>query len=97
MLRLLGILQIFAFLASGFAQQGFYFTELRGLEDAAGNTHLFYRMYFERTDPYFLSNHVYHWDLLQNVDSLFLANFQEEEFHVEAVADYEFWFNDPAR
>ena len=52
------------------------FAELKGMEDQQENTHLFYRIYNVVTDEYstvkFMS--VYHLDIDDNTDSLFLNN-----------------------
>ncbi|MGE5812401.1 MAG: hypothetical protein ACM339_12920, partial [Ignavibacteria bacterium] len=78
------------------AQQKYYtFSELRGMEDQSGNSHLFYRLF--NSGPYLTSNSIYHLDVEKNYDTLFL----EEELSITSFVDdirifyYDFWNNDP--
>ncbi|MBT8382369.1 MAG: hypothetical protein KJO59_08420, partial [Ignavibacteria bacterium] len=52
------------------------FSELKGIEDQQGNTHLFYRIY--SVEPVFLGaitdNSVYHFDLSNNSDTLYFKD-----------------------
>ncbi len=60
------------------AQQKYYtFSELRGLEDNSGNTHLFYRKYHFEGDQYNNSgvNNIYHLNLANNNDTIFLDDY----------------------
>ncbi|MCH7962845.1 MAG: hypothetical protein IH852_02805 [Bacteroidetes bacterium] len=55
------------------------FSELKGMEDQSGNTHLFYRIYTTSYDSvnYWTnsSNNIYHFDLLNQQDTLFLESY----------------------
>ena len=77
------------------------FSELKGMEDQSGNTHLLYRIYSHYSnDPFYYSNNdIYHFDLEINTDSLFLADFSysnpdpfQSSFRI--INDYDFWLND---
>ncbi|RMH76369.1 MAG: hypothetical protein D6681_21595, partial [Calditrichaeota bacterium] len=78
------------------------FSELRGMQDAGGSTHLFYRKYslYQTTSGYNKTNHIYHLDLAQGVDTLFLRdfsilnNFQSE---TQTIREFLFFDQDPAR
>jgi len=77
------------------------FSELKGMEDQLGNTHLFYRIYTYSESPqiYQWSNHIYHWDLNQGVDSLFIEDSGWENLMYEDnkwVNDVDYWNNNPA-
>jgi len=75
------------------------FSELKGMEDQQGNTHLFYRIYSSYEDYYIYSNHndIYHFDLNSSTDTLFLEDYTFENpaytFHI-SVEDYDFWEKD---
>jgi hypothetical protein len=84
--------------SSAYSQIDTTFTELRGMEDSVGNTHLFYRQQFEMW--FYTSNAVYHWDLQNNVDTLMLSDFWNSDtlfFHILSVTDYQTWPGDPSR
>jgi hypothetical protein len=77
------------------------FSELKGMEDQQGNTHLIYRIhtYFENDPIYQWSNHIYHYDLIKDIDTLFIqvsgiesptGNFNHW------VSDLDFWNNNPS-
>ena len=77
------------------------FSELKGMEDQQGNTHLFYRIYtsFENDPIYESTNHIYHLDLFNAIDTLFLTT----KYHSDPVynfnlwiSDIEYWNNNPA-
>jgi hypothetical protein len=79
------------------------FSELNGMEDQFGNTHLFYRIYTysENQPPYLYqwSNNIYHWDLNQNVDTFFIDESGWETTMYDPsikVKDLDFWNNNPA-
>ena len=77
------------------------FSELKGMEDQQGNTHLFYRIYtsFENPPLYQWSNNIYHWDLLANIDTLFIsASGYEDPFNSfnTWITDVDYWNNNPA-
>ena len=57
------------------------FSELKGMEDQLGNTHLFYRIYNSYSnDPFYdTRNHIYHFDLENFSDSLFLSDYAHED------------------
>lgn len=51
------------------------FSELKGMEDAQGNTHLFYRIYsYEEIQPFgfYEDNSLYHLDIYDQMDTLFI-------------------------
>ena len=53
------------------------FSELKGMEDQLGNTHLFYRIYNSLLKIHLFthwSNHIYHLDLNSRTDTLFLRD-----------------------
>ena len=72
------------------------FSELKGMEDQSGNTHLFYRIYSstQANEIYDRRNDIYHFNLNNNIDSLFLMDYGHEDpawtFHI-SVGDYDFW------
>ena len=77
------------------------FSELKGMEDQLGNTHLFYRIYtnFENPPVYQWSNHIYHWDLNQDIDSLFInvSGLESPPMNYNSwVSDLDFWNKNPA-
>jgi|WetSurSiteA1Bulk_404760.scaffolds.fasta_scaffold04367_1 hypothetical protein len=83
-----------------FSQSFPHITELRGLEDSLGNTHLFYRY----ISPYSgcWSRNIFHYDLQNSLDTLFIPDFGYEvipEWGCEGdfVNDYEFFNNNPAK
>ena len=83
-----------------FSQSYPHITELRGLEDSVGNTHLFYRHLYPFTGCW--SKSIYHFDLLTNLDTLFISDFGYEVFpgwgcEGDYVYDYEFFSNDPSK
>ena len=72
------------------------FSELKGMEDQLGNTHLFYRIYEYFSNQYGFSkdNSIYHFIPVASIDSLFLADYIYSSPVMEAsrfVYDYEFW------
>ena len=75
------------------------FSELKGMEDQLGNTHLFYRIYSSYSnDPvYETKNDIYHFDLENFTDSLFLRDYNHEDpiiSYFRNIRDYTFWDND---
>jgi len=75
-------------------------SELRGLEDSLNNTHLFYRYVYPFSHCW--SKNIYHFDLLNNVDTLFIPDFGYEVLpgwgcEGDYVNDYEFFSDDPAK
>ncbi len=76
-------------------------SELKGLEDQSGNTHLFYRIYthFANDPIYEWSNHIYHWDKFAGADTLFItaSGFESPGYNFNKwVSDVDFWNNNPA-
>lgn len=74
------------------------FSELKGMEDLQGNTHLFYRIYSHLSnDPiYQWNNDIYHWDLNSSSDTLLFYDYacsSPTENYFRRVMDYEFWQN----
>ncbi len=91
------ILVVFAMMIGQvFGQVDTTFSNLRGLDDAAGNTHLFYR---KLVRSYYQKNSVYHLDLAAKIDTFFLYEGEDWSFEYDkrytSVADYEFWDNNP--
>ena len=85
-----------------FPQQKYYtFSELKGTEDAAGHTHLFYRLYYshQTNNSYEFENSIYHLDLNSGTDTLFLFDGggygPVGDPYFTGVFDYEFWNNNP--
>ncbi|MCL5029782.1 MAG: hypothetical protein M1480_12290 [Bacteroidetes bacterium] len=82
--------------------KNYTFSELRGMEDKNGNTHLFYRKYFSQQDSISSSfeNCIFHMNIANDSDSLFLI---ESGFSSRLmtgskyVFDYKFWHNDPSK
>jgi hypothetical protein len=77
-------------------------SELKGMEDLKGNTHLFYRMDSSWGDYLHggFSNSIYHFDLSDESDSLFLyAGVKRDSIYQTSIFinDIEFWHNDPTK
>jgi hypothetical protein len=75
------------------------FSELKGMEDQQGNTHLFYRIYSSYSnDPFYdTNNDIYHFDLTTFSDSLFLADYSHSDpvmSYFRTIKDYTFWNDD---
>lgn len=87
------ILQFLLIFISNLSAQSYYtFSELKGIEDQSGNTHLFYRL--ESSAIGSSENSVYHLDLFNDSDTLFLfsgSTMTEET----GISDFEFWNNNP--
>ena len=76
------------------------FSELKGMEDQNGNTHLFYRIYtnFENPPVYDWSNHIFHLDLYTGCDTLFISSSGHEDpaYNFNRwVRDVDYWNNNP--
>ena len=76
------------------------FSELKGMEDQNGNTHLFYRIYtnFENPPVYDWSNHIFHLDLYTGSDTLFISSSGHEDpaYNFNRwVRDVDYWNNNP--
>jgi hypothetical protein len=74
------------------------FSELKGMEDQLGNTHLFYRIQTDYSNPpvYQWSNHIYHWDLNSGIDTFFLydGGLESRPMNYNTwVSDLDFWNN----
>jgi len=88
--------------ANGFSQMNVppQFSELKGMEDQLGNTHLFYRIYtyYENPPVYDWSNHIFHLDLSTGIDTLYISSSGHEDpaynFN-KWVSDVDYWNNDP--
>ncbi len=80
-----------------YPQSKYYtFSELNGMEDQSGNTHLFYRMYFlsNNSSFYEMENSIYHLNLKSGTDSLFLGEGIYQDEHQSTfsyISDYKFW------
>ena len=101
-MRFLKIIVVLTMTFPAFTQVDTTFSELRGLDDSLGQTHLFYRKSYTISDSfgYLYSNSIYHFDVANNIDTFFLADVFEEYpalFFGISVEDYEFWDNDPAK
>ena len=82
------------------AQSYPHISELSGLEDSSGNTHLFYRYIYPSTGCW--SKSIYHFDLSSSADTLFISDSGYEIFpgwgcQGDYVNDYEFFNNDPSK
>jgi len=81
------------------------FSELRGMEDSVGNTHLYYRIYQVVPGVYSdgYNNSIYHLDISNSIDTLFLEDYVHPEYFPyysgggHEVLDDEFWNNDPSQ
>jgi hypothetical protein len=77
------------------------FSELKGMEDQQGNTHLFYRIQtsYENPPVYDWSNHIFHLDLFTGIDTLYISSSGHEDpaynFN-KWVSDVDYWNNNPA-
>ena len=77
------------------------FSELKGMEDQLGNTHLFYRIYSHNENFPIYSytyNDIYHLDLNSLSDTLFLRDYIESNpvmMNALTINDYKFWNNNP--
>ena len=84
--------------ANGFSQTNIspQFSELKGMEDQQGNTHLFYRIFSETygTNSYSRNNDIYRLAVGTLIDTLFLHDYLYSSPVMEAarfVYDYDFW------
>ena len=94
---------VFIFSSVIFPQNKYYtFSELRGIEDYSGNTHLFYRLYYSNINSsiYKTENSIYHLNLESGTDTLFLRDgvYQDEyQSSFSYVSDYKFWNRNPSK
>lgn len=75
------------------------FSELKGMEDQLGNTHLFYRIYlYQPGGPIgdYYENSIYHFDLGNSEDTLFLFEGGRIGDQITRIIDLEYWNNNPA-
>ena len=85
-----------------FGQSNKHFTELRGMEDSLGNTHLFYRMHYEiinSTGEWYYNN-LHHFKLDTGADTLLLQDYaytiySRDGWFAQSIVDYDFWNHDP--
>jgi len=96
-MKFVACLVLFLFFSNSFSQNiSPQFSELKGMKDQSANTHLFYRIYSstQANEIYDRRNDIYHFDLNNNIDSLFLMDYGHEDpawtFHI-SVGDYDFW------
>ena len=89
--------------ANGFSQTNIspQFSELKGMEDQQGNTHLFYRIYTSIENPpvYDWSNHIFHLDLYAGIDTLYISSSGHEDpvFNFSRwVSDVDYWNDNPS-
>jgi hypothetical protein len=90
-------------LANNFSQTSIspQFSELKGMEDQQGNTHLFYRIQtsYENPPVYEWSNHIFHLDLFEGIDTLFISQSGHEDpayNYNKWVSDVDYWNNNPS-
>jgi len=94
---------LFLFISVNAQEKYYTFSELKGMEDQSGNTHLFYRLFYSDSSEhsYETENSIYHLDLSNNTDTLFLFDGggwnQIIDIHFTTIEDYEFWDKDPAK
>ena len=85
------------YLTNSFSQTNIspQFSELKGMEDQLGNTHLFYRIYTAGygTMGYYYSNNIYRLNPVSGEDNFFLGDGGFADLFNQ-VNDYEFWDND---
>jgi hypothetical protein len=75
------------------------FSELKGMEDQFSNTHLFYRIYlYQPGGPIgdYFENSIYHLDLGNSEDTLFLFEGGRIGDQILRIIDIEYWNNNPA-
>jgi Secretion system C-terminal sorting domain len=99
---LLALLFLFSNSFNLFAQQYYYtFSELKGMEDSNSDSHLFYRMYtFKEADyPFsnYIENSIHHFDIQNNVDTLFLWDGQDYNYNTTSILDLKFLDTDPSK
>ena len=82
------------------------FSELIGIEDNSGNTHLYYRIYYIIPAPFGdgYDESIYHYDLFNLVDTLFLEDYVKPQYLPwpyggggNIIQDVEFWDHDPSK
>lgn len=90
--------------SAALAQQKYYtFSELKGMEDQAGNTNLFYRLYYYSNNHGNIEreNSIHHLNLKNDVDSLFLYDggysYTFAGYTFVSIIDYEFYGKDPSK
>ena len=69
------------------------FSELKGMEDKNGNTHLFYR---EGAD-YYIFNPIYHFDIVSHSDSMLIDSWFGSYPWSDAIVDYDFFNSNPKK
>ena len=93
------LLIIILFLSSATYSQNVspQFSELKGMEDQSGNTHLFYRIYSltkDNNENLWIRNDIYSYDLSSGIDTLFLNDYVNSSpgstFFLR-VGDYDYW------
>ena len=78
-----------------------HFTDLIGLEDSLGQTHLFYRFYQESDDGFheYRRNDIYHLDITNGSDTLFLESYSYQngfgDIYAQEVMDITWKSTDP--
>ena len=103
-MKKLSLFLMLIFFTVSFSQTiNYTFSGLRGMEDKNGNTHLFYwKYYFSGNDTnYNYSNNIYHLDLSNGYDTLFLiqngSSVYPFDSYSRSINDFEFWDNNPAK
>ncbi|MCJ7554085.1 MAG: T9SS type A sorting domain-containing protein [Ignavibacteriaceae bacterium] len=71
------------------------FSELKGMEDHQGNTHLFYRIYSSSTNQ--VINNIFHLNLNSGIDTIYLldASVFSNQYWVHTY-DFDVWYNNPS-
>ena len=100
-ISVLALLIFFTNHSNLFAQQHYYtFSELKGMEDSSGSTHLFYRLYtFQKGGSIigdYYENSIHHFDLKNETDTLFLFDGGRIGDFTTSIIDFEFWNSDPS-
>ncbi len=96
-MRLCAVLLCFVLVQNALGQTRYYkFSELNGFTGNDGKVHLFYRLHYSDSsgNPNQTENSIYHYNLSNNSDTLFLRDFQSGEL-IENVIGLDFWQKNP--
>jgi hypothetical protein len=102
-MKLIFVLILVLLYSSSLSQDKREFSDLCGLEDKNGNTHLFYRIYELKENQNFSNdgyeiNNIYHLDISVGKDTLFLKDVHYDSTgYFEIVNAFDFWHNDPSK
>lgn len=97
---MISILSLIVIFNLCFAQSDHKIIGLRGIENSAGNSHLFYRLNnsFDLDYQNIIHSSIYHLDVKNNVDTVFLQFCCSPNPYYDYILyyeDYDFWNNDP--